>query len=112
MANEFKIRKGLIVSGSSQLSGSVFIVPGNVPEAPTEETVLVLTSTGQVAYRESAQTSGSSGSSGTSGARSSWYFRFIRSSGTSGSSVLQVLRYFRSVGSSGSSGTSGTQDFR
>jgi len=48
MANEFKIRKGLIVSGSSQLSGSVFIVPGNVPEAPTEETVLVLTSTGQV----------------------------------------------------------------
>jgi len=40
--NEFKIKKGLIVSGSSQFSGSVNIVPGEVPEASSEETVLVL----------------------------------------------------------------------
>ena len=63
--NEFKIKKGLIVSGSTQLSGSVFIVPGEVPEAATEETVLVLTDDGQVSYREAAQTSGSSGTSGS-----------------------------------------------
>ena len=42
MANEFRIRKGLIVSGSSQLSGSLYIEPIQVPLDNNEDTVLVL----------------------------------------------------------------------
>jgi len=48
MANEFRIRKGLIVSGSSQFSGSVYIEPTQVPEDSNEDTVLVLKPDGQI----------------------------------------------------------------
>ena len=54
MANELRIKKGLIVSGSSQLSGSLFITPNTVPNAPDEDTVLVLQPDGQVSYKEAA----------------------------------------------------------
>jgi len=40
--NEFKIKKGLIVSGSTQLSGSVNFHYPEIPEDNNEDTVLVL----------------------------------------------------------------------
>ena len=95
--NKFVTRKGFQslddsnVSGSLAISGSnpLLINPDGLQTLGSEDTTLVINTSGVVGVRENAASSGTSGTSGSSGSSGS--------SGTTGSS-----------GSSGSSGTCGS----
>jgi hypothetical protein len=85
MANEFKVKNGLIISGS--------ISAPEIPSDGTSNDILVIESDGTIKSKTlDSGTSGSSGTSGTSGTNGT--------SGTSGATGAN--------GTSGSSGTSGT----
>ena len=65
MAHEFIVKKGLIVTGSLNVSGSVKLP--DIPQGTTETNIVLKDSNGNLVYKSNLSLSGLSGLSGTSG---------------------------------------------